>query len=221
VKENNLAPLPEGFTGTDRLGFRFLQGCLWNNEAAYKEIFLYDAWRKETYPLHADDFKHFLDSGAVYAQTRCKEGHQPVIIINMLRFKALGRPHTELAQFAYFFFDQVVTSMMVPGHIENWFVIIDFKGLGVTDLPINELKGFVAALQRNFRGRMSRMIVANTPALIRGAWSIIYSWLDKFVQQKITVTADPAKALKEYIHEDDLEETYGGNAPVRTCFWPI
>ena len=111
--------------------------------------------------------------------------------------------------------------MMVPGHIENWFVIIDFKGLGVTDLPINELKGFVAALQRNFRGRMCRMIVANTPILIRGAWAIIYGWLDKFVQQKITVTADPASILKEYIHENDLEETYGGKAPVRTSFWPI
>ena len=39
IKENNLDPLPEGFTGSDRLGFRFLQGCLWNNEAAYKEMF--------------------------------------------------------------------------------------------------------------------------------------------------------------------------------------
>jgi hypothetical protein len=96
--------------------------------------------------LHADDFKHFLDSGAVYVQTRCKEGHQPVVVINMMRFKALKRPHSELAQFAYFFYDEILKSMMVPGHIENWFVIIDFKGLGVTDLPINELKGFVAAL---------------------------------------------------------------------------
>jgi hypothetical protein len=55
----------------------------------------------------------------------------------MMRFKALGKTHAELEQFAYFYFNHIVETMMVPGHVENWFVIIDFKGLGVSDLPVN------------------------------------------------------------------------------------
>jgi hypothetical protein len=64
----------------------------------------------------------------------------------MMRFKALGRTHDELLRFSYFFFDHIVNNMLVPGHVENWIVVLDFKGLGVTDLPVNDLKGFVRGL---------------------------------------------------------------------------
>jgi|APSaa5957512535_1039671.scaffolds.fasta_scaffold629691_1 hypothetical protein len=83
------------------------------------------------------------------------------------------------------------------------------------------MKNFVGAMNRNFRGRLFRLIVVNTPAVIRGVWTIIYNWLDKFIQQKITVTDEPSNALLPYIDENDLEEKYGGKAPERTVFWPI
>ena len=70
---------------------------------------------------------------------------------------------------------------MVPGHIENWLVIIDFKNVGATDLPVNQLKNFVGAMNRNFRGRLFKLIIVNTPAVIRGTWTIIHGWLDKFI----------------------------------------
>ena len=93
----------------------------------------------------------------------------------------LGITLEEQARCAYFFFDYIVQNLMCPGHVENWFILMDFKDVGVTELPVNQLKNFVAAMNRNFRGRMFRMIVANTPTVLRGAWSIIYSWLDKFI----------------------------------------
>jgi hypothetical protein len=39
IKENNLEPLPEFYTTYERHAFRFLQGCKWNPELAYNEIF--------------------------------------------------------------------------------------------------------------------------------------------------------------------------------------
>ena len=85
--------------------------------------------------------------------------------------------------------------MLVPGHIENWIVIIDFKDVGVTEIPVKQLKSMVTALNRNFRGRMYKNVVVNTPTVLKGIWSMIFSWLDKFMQQKIIVTGDPKSVL--------------------------
>lgn len=38
IAEKGLDPLPEYYTTSERIGFRFLQGCGWNYEAAYNGI---------------------------------------------------------------------------------------------------------------------------------------------------------------------------------------
>lgn len=82
---------------------------------------------------------------------------------------------------ACYFFDWVVQNFMVSGHIESWLVIMDFKDVGITQLPVKSLKGFVKSLQSNFRGRMFRMIAINSHWVLRALWNAVWSWLDEFV----------------------------------------
>lgn len=70
------------------------------------------------------------------------------------------------AECSYVFFEWVLNNMMVPGKIETWFLIMDFEGISLGEVPIKELKGFVGNMQRNFRGRMSKNIMINTHWLV-------------------------------------------------------
>ena len=45
ISDNSLAELPKYYSDYERIGLRFLQGCKWKNEAAYKEIFEHWEWR--------------------------------------------------------------------------------------------------------------------------------------------------------------------------------
>lgn len=112
--------------------------------------------------------------------------------------------------------------MFVPGHVEQWFTILDFDGVGLRDLPVNSLKGFTSSMQRNFRGRMYRNVFFNAHWFIQGLWGTVKGWLDYFVQQKIMIpkSADLTSTLLEYIDENDLEEKFGGKKPNITVFWP-
>ena len=222
IKENNLEALPEFYTNEQRMGFRFLQGVGWDNKRGYEELFMHNKWRLETFPLEPEKFQTFLDSGCLYVSGRAtKAGHQPILVCNVLRLTSLSATLEEQSLFAQFFFDWVIRNMMVPGHIENWLLIFDFNGIGITQLPVNQIKSFSLALNRNFRGRMFRNIIVNVPYVIMGAWTIIKGWSDQFVQQKMVLTYDPKEELSKYANPEDLEQQYGGVKENMTQFWPV
>mmetsp|Transcript_39651 Transcript_39651/g.60727 ORF Transcript_39651/g.60727 Transcript_39651/m.60727 type:complete len:108 (-) Transcript_39651:12-335(-) len=94
-------------------------------------------------------------------------------------------------------------------------VVMDFNNVGITQLPVKQLKGFVLALQRKFRARMFRTVIVRSHWLLRGLWNIVWGWLDEFVQQKIIILGykDIEKTLTDYIQVEDLEEKFGGKKP--------
>jgi len=81
-----LEELPEHYTGDDRFGFRYLQGCGWNHEKAYKDIFEHREWMAKTFPMDGSSFDEFLQSGALYVAGRARPGFQPVIVLNVKKF---------------------------------------------------------------------------------------------------------------------------------------
>jgi hypothetical protein len=151
----------------------------------------------------------------VYISCRAKDGLQPVVFLNLKVFIEQKKSMQELEVIVNFYFDWVVENMMIPGHVENWLIVIDMKDVALTQLPISSLKGFIKSLQSNFRGRMYRLIACNSHLILRTFWNAVCSWLDQFVQQKIIICGyhDCTKNLLEYIDIDDLEVKYGGNKP--------
>lgn len=77
---------------------------------------------------------------------------------------------------------------MLPGHVENWILVVDMKEVGITELPVSKLKGFLKAMQQRFRGRMYRVLAINSHWLLRAFWNMVISWMDAFIQQKIIVS---------------------------------
>ena len=77
-----------------------------------------------------------------------------------------------------YFFDFVVNNYMLDGRVENWLMVIDCKDIGVTELPIQKLKGFMMSMLLRFRGRMFRTIAIDSPWLARWLWNLLVSWFD-------------------------------------------
>ena len=92
-----------------------------------------------------------------------------------------------IANIASYFFNFICDRMMVQGKIENWCTIMDMSDVGMTQIPVNDLKVFMSHLQNNFRGRMFRTFVVFSPMLLRALWNIIWAWIDEYVQQKIII----------------------------------
>ena len=97
--------------------------------------------------------------------------------------------------------------MLVQGRIESWLILMDLRDVYISQVPVNSLQGFIVSLQKNFRGRMFRLLAVNSPMLLKAAWAIVYSWLDDFVQQKISICGykSVTKNCLEYIDENELE----------------
>lgn len=112
---------------------------------------------------------------------------------------------------SYFFFDYICKNFMMDGKVENWLLIVDCGNVGVSELPIKKLKGFMSAMKQRFRSRVFRTIAIESPWLFRAVWSMFLSSLDKYIQKKIVINGPDSKnCLLEYIDISELEEKYGG-----------
>ena len=225
VQENGLEPVPEWFMADTRVGLRYIQGCAWDYEKAYQEIFIQHNWINETFPIDPRPFKTFLQSGALYCNDggRAKRGLQPIVVLNLRKFIDQSVEPEILEPMSSYFFDFVVRNYMVQGRVENWFMIIDFKGVGVTELPIRKLKTFMVGMMKKFRGRMFRCFAVDSPFLMRAVWKLVLTWVDESLQQKIIINGGGYEdQLLEYIDAEELEVKYGGTKLNRAAnFFPI
>ena len=102
--------------------------------------------------------------------------------MNLSKFVEQDKELEELERIACYYYDFVINNYMEPGRVESWLMVIDMGGIGITQLPVMRLKGFLKAMQRRFRGRMFRTIAINSHWLLRAFWATVTSWMDAFIQ---------------------------------------
>ena len=77
--------------------------------------------------------------------------------------------------------------MFIPGQVENWTVIYDLGGMGVTDIPMSAIKGSSQKMSINYGGRLYKMFTVNAPGTIYFTWKIVSAFLDKVTVDKIKI----------------------------------
>lgn len=60
------------------------------------------------------------------------KGYQPVIVINVRRLINENKLVDNLQDATMYFFDWIINNMLIPGHVEQWTCIMDFKDVGIT-----------------------------------------------------------------------------------------
>ena len=102
-------------------------------------------------------------------------------------------------------------NLLAAGKVESLFSIIDMKDVGITETPNSLLQGMMELLQNNYRARLFRLFLINTPFLISGAWAVVTQFLEKFTTAKIKVIRKEFhEELHSYIPLQQLENKFGG-----------
>jgi hypothetical protein len=119
-----------------------------------------------------------------------------------------------------FVHEEIIRTMFIPGQIENWVVIYDLGGMGVTDIPISAIKGTTQKMSQNYGGRLFKMYVVNAPGTIYFTWKMVSAFLDPVTVEKIKISkTNTEKSMWDNIDPSQVEEKYGGKQPNRTSFW--
>ena len=96
----------------------------------------------------------------------------------MKKVTELGTDIEFLTELSCFLLHFVMSRGMIPGQIENWTDIIDFKGVSLTNIPKNTMKGLNKPMADYFKGRLYRMYVINASWIIKMLWSLAKKLID-------------------------------------------
>ena len=83
------------------------------------------------------------------------------------------------------FLDMIKKYMFKDYFIENWIMVIDTGGLGLTSLPISGLKLIIGSMSTNYCATMEKMFILNPSFMLNTSWSIIKGFIDPESVEKI------------------------------------
>jgi hypothetical protein len=112
-------------------------------------------------------------------------------------------------------------NLMVPGKVESLVVVVDMTGIGTIDIPVSSLKTIGQMLQNNYRARLYKLYVLNTPMLVKALWIAIKGFLEEFTVAKVNVLGGDFTPLYQQVPPERLEKKLGGQcADLTDDFFP-
>ncbi|CAD8175987.1 unnamed protein product [Paramecium pentaurelia] len=200
---------------------RMLYATKFKFEKTYAAIQAYIQWRNQAFPLKENqETTKFLSSGSIYLHGRDNR-FRPIIVVNAIKLAAQKNIDITLDSMTIFL-EHVIANYTLPGQIENWVVIMDLGGLGITSLPRQQLQRVLDYLQNNYRSRMHKCYVVNCPGTITFSWNIVKGFLEEITVRKISFEKSSIPiGLFEHCHKSQVEQKYGGiSQNIENNFWP-
>merc|ERR1711957_505813 len=106
---------------------------------------------------------------------------------------------------------------MVPGHVEQWIVVVDFSDTGYTEIAVSNIKSFVVSTQKLFKNYNVKTYIINSGWLIKKGYDVLSTFLEPVVRSKqVFLGSDYKQILKAEIGAENLEKKYGGLLPNKT-----
>ncbi|CAK88930.1 unnamed protein product (macronuclear) [Paramecium tetraurelia] len=212
---------PNQFRWTESQLLRMLYATKFKFEKTYAAIQAYIQWKNQAFPLKENqDTSKFLLSGSIYLHGRDNR-FRPIIVVNAVKLAAQKNIDITLDSMTIFL-EHVLSNYMLPGQIENWVVVMDLGGLGITSLPRQQLQRVLDYLQNNYRSRMHKCYVINCPSTITFSWNIVKGFLEEITVRKISFEKSSIPTgLFEHCHKSQVEQKYGGvSSNIENTFWP-
>ena len=105
----------------------------------------------------------------------------------------------------------IIKYLLIPGQIENWVVLIDFKGAGVSD--VSDFKKIISILN-SYRGRVFRNYFINISGFLKIAVKAAINIFGKNSAKKVRILDDDElNQMQEIISPSNIQRKYGGTAP--------
>jgi hypothetical protein len=101
-------------------------------------------------------------------------------------------------------------NLMVPGKVESLVVVVDMTGISSLWIPVSSLKTIGQMLQNNYRARLYKQYILNTPFLVKGLWTVVKGFLEDFTVAKINMLGSDYSELHKQVDKSQLEKKMGG-----------
>ena len=141
-----------------------------------------------------------------------------MLVFNATLFDVKDMETATLA--SIFVHEEIIKNMFIPGQVENWIVIYDLGGMGISDIPISAIKSSTQKMSQNYGGRLYKMFTVNAPGTIYFTWKMVSAFLDPVTVDKIKISKNNTeKAMLDVMDPSQFEVKYGGKQPNRTEYW--
>jgi len=215
--------LPSSSKWSESNSLRFLQATGFDVKKTVEIILNHLEWRLENLPPKiTNKAMEILNIGFLYVHGR-DHRFRPIIHINVsivsLNTKKFSFDDWNCA--TIYFMEYVIENLLLPGQIENWDIICDFKDVSVMSLP-NDFKKILTMLQNNYRCRLFRMFIVNVGSFFSLVWGVVKKIIDGNTEKKIKILKEgKTMEIFEIINITQIERKYFGEADnVQTYFFP-
>lgn len=204
---------------------RFLSRARGDPKKAVTLMQATQAWRMEYFqngPVSDEQVREDLKHGIVYFTGR--DGSlRPTIVVRprripqeWYRLKCIDR----MIRVLIFCMEYMLWHMLIPGRIENTNVIIDLKGLGISQLPVSALGDIYKVMSHHYIGRVFKFYVVNLSWVLNTISGAVKALLTDRQKQKLCIL-DDVKALAKDFALHQLENDLGGSRPEVKEFFPF
>ncbi len=200
---------PSWVDDKDRLVLRFLQGNGFDYAKTMKSLDEHLEWRLNNLPVESEEIEELAKTGLIYFFGRDKR-FRPVLHIPVKKLADANIPNETLGKLAIYMMEFALKNLMVPGKVESMVVVVDMTGVSTLGIPVTALKTIGQMLQNNYRARLYKQYVLNTPFLVKGVWAVAKGFLEEFTVAKFNILGSDYTELYKQIDKSQLENKMGG-----------
>lgn len=201
---------------------RFLASSRFHVQTALEIMINNHEFRIKELPINEKDVMDDLKTGAIYwhgRDVKCR----PILIVKLAKLDKFVGEIERIQKLLCFCLEFFLKYLQIAGRVENWNVIIDLAGKGITDLPIQVLKSVLSLVNTRYRMRLYRMFIVNCPKFINVVSNALVAAIPGSSIRKIRfIDESYSDEITNMVPHEQLEESYGGTCPNLTSdFYPF
>jgi len=210
--KNGKLNYPNIWLETDTM--RLLQACEYDLEKTYTKIIETIKFINSHRTSINNNIISLLNSGFMYVYGR-DHHFRPIIVVSIMDYVKLVEKKVysfqDINDSIIYLINYILKYLLIPGQIENWVTIIDFKGAGVSD--VSDFKKLSNVLN-SYRGRVFRNIFINISGFLKMAVKTAVSLFGSNSAKKLKILgSDELNKMQEIISPKNIQKRFGGLAP--------
>jgi len=214
------------FPSLTTMATRYISRARGDEKKAFKLLEETQKWRATFFEKGPVTDKQVFDDmqhGIMYFTGRDLE-LRPTIVIRACRIPPQWYKENKIdtvLRLLIFCMEYMLRYMVYPGRVENNNVIVDLKGLGISQVPIGALRDIYGIMSHHYMGRVYKFYICNMSMVLGTIAGAVKGLLTDRQKQKLVFVDKIPDLLKDFAPHH-LEQDLGGSRPViKGKFFPF
>ena len=212
IDSNDDLNIPMGWD--DGMSLGCIYSALGDIEFAFEIMKDYIHWFESTFPMiivPKDKSWELLNNGFLYIYGRDHQ-FRPIMVCQpyILQEKLDYFSNSDIVNVCLFVCQFAVNNLLIPGQIENWIILVDFDGVGLSD--VGNFRKILSSLSKQ-RGRVYKNYFLNLGGFVKFSVNTAISMFSSVSKKTTTINSDELNKLQEFISPENIEAKFGGTAP--------